>query len=267
MPDANFYKACVPKWWSQRRPCFFPCGNRRDVIDTYWTLLAQHRSQAQSSYLNPDKLFALVDLDLQVDKIGEDYAFADTEAIFQHLYDQGVVNEAHAADHRIWVTGLIHKEAYYFLPALQGWFDDFPIPPMFRDQSLKLEAIYEAMSEALNNDPDLATNIDRACKRLNFCPEVACKTVPDLKTSWQQAYQQAADQAQKDRLIQGLLMVKKAKSYWQEIVPSPDSDWVESDEERFREQLLGHIGRFYAAQDQKSDYHVPCFFRALFQFQ
>ncbi|MGL5939751.1 MAG: hypothetical protein ACRC2S_05100 [Waterburya sp.] len=40
MPDANFYKKCVPKSWIDKpRPQFFNCGDRKDVLDTYFTLL------------------------------------------------------------------------------------------------------------------------------------------------------------------------------------------------------------------------------------
>ena len=39
MPDANFYKHCVPKNWQGYKPQFFNCGDRKDVIDTYFKLL------------------------------------------------------------------------------------------------------------------------------------------------------------------------------------------------------------------------------------
>ena len=68
MPDSNFYKACVPHWWSQHRPQFFNCGDRKDVIDTYFALSELHAKDSTNSYLEPNRLFALVDLDIQIQR-------------------------------------------------------------------------------------------------------------------------------------------------------------------------------------------------------
>ncbi|MDY6994771.1 MAG: hypothetical protein SVR94_19470 [Pseudomonadota bacterium] len=38
LPDANFYKACIPTWWQQQKPEFFVCGDRKVVLDTYFKL-------------------------------------------------------------------------------------------------------------------------------------------------------------------------------------------------------------------------------------
>ncbi len=87
MPDANFYNACVPKNCNQYRPQFFNCGDRKDVINTYFNLLELHYNEINNSYLNPKKLFAIVDLDNQIQNITNkyDYQFSDTEEIFKHL--------------------------------------------------------------------------------------------------------------------------------------------------------------------------------------
>jgi len=69
MPDANFYKACVPTWWRQKRPQFFNCGDRASVINTYLKLLTLHKQDTTNSYLEPDLLFAMIDLDLHLQKI------------------------------------------------------------------------------------------------------------------------------------------------------------------------------------------------------
>ncbi len=68
MPDSNFYNACVPHWWSQYRPQFFNCGDRKDVIDTYFALSELHAKDSTNSYLEPNRLFALVDLDIQIQR-------------------------------------------------------------------------------------------------------------------------------------------------------------------------------------------------------
>jgi hypothetical protein len=96
MPDANFYKACVPQRWNQYRPQFFNCGDRKDVIDSYSTLIKLHEQDSDDSYLDPNKLFAIVDLDLQIQTI-ENYSFTDTEAIFCALYEKFQIKEQNTA--------------------------------------------------------------------------------------------------------------------------------------------------------------------------
>jgi hypothetical protein len=63
LPDANFYTTCIPKDWTQNRPVFFTCGGRGNVLQTYSKLLDLHTSNPSNSYLNPEKLFAIVDCD------------------------------------------------------------------------------------------------------------------------------------------------------------------------------------------------------------
>ncbi len=166
MPDSNFYKACVPRWWSQYRPQFFNCGDRKDVIDSYFNLLDLNNSH-ENSYLEPAKLFAIIDLDLQSQEISN-YPFSDTEEIFCNLYEGMDVNETNAANHRIWVTGLIHKEAYFLLPDLQDMvFNKLPVPMIHNHSPLLLEDIYIAMSDSISDDADLQNNFQRACSRIN----------------------------------------------------------------------------------------------------
>ena len=167
-PDANFYKACV--WWSQHKPVFFNCGDRKDVLDTYRTLADWHsESQPPDSHLDPARLFAIVDLDIQVQKI-EDCEFSDTEAIFHDLYDGMNVNEMNASRHRIWVTGLIHKEAYFLIPEIQAAFDDpLSLCPTYNGAPLRLEEIHLAICDETTQDEDLRDNLRRACDRIRHC--------------------------------------------------------------------------------------------------
>jgi hypothetical protein len=83
--DAYFYRKCVPNTWTTYIPIFFNCKGRSDVIQTYFKLLELHEEDAQQSYLNPNKLFAIVDLDLQSQNI-DNYHFSNTEEIFLNLY-------------------------------------------------------------------------------------------------------------------------------------------------------------------------------------
>jgi len=264
MPDANFYKACIPKWWKQKRPEFFVCGDRKDVIDTFFTLLEQHRKARQDSYLNPDKLFAIIDLDIQSQEMSQNYPFTDTEAIFEHLYDKSTVNKTNANQHRIWVTGLIHKEAYFIEPALQSLFDRFPILLTFNAVPLKLENIYLAMSEKLENDRDLKNHFQQVCHRINYCTNLNCCDIKSLKNSWKKQFQTTVN---KTELVYALLTITKAKDYWHQIISKP-GEWT-TPIERIREQLTLAIGQFYskAGEDEKVAYHISVFFNTLYQYK
>ncbi|MFM6157686.1 MAG: hypothetical protein ACKPE3_32610, partial [Sphaerospermopsis kisseleviana] len=93
-------------------------------LNTYFKILDLHNADSSQSFLNPDLLFAIVDLDVQFAEIQEDYSFKNTEDIFYSLYQQGNINESNTDHHRIWVTGLIHKEAYFLSPGIQEVFDN-----------------------------------------------------------------------------------------------------------------------------------------------
>lgn len=269
MPDANFYKACVPRWWTQTKqymPQFFNCGDRKDVIDTYFTLLTLHEQDSTSLYLDPNRLFAMIDLDLQLQKI-DNYTFKDTEAIFRNLYEKSQVKEQNAAQHRIWITGLIHKEAYFLTPELQSVFDDYPNSPYYKDKenSASLTNIYSDMADAISSDKDLQLNVKRALDRINHCSGLDC-TELDLdkfQDSWKHQFQNTTDATQKQELIVALLTIKKAKKYWHKIKP-PD-DWSSSDQV-FRDQLSLEIGRFYSQQSSDVKSHIPFFFKTLYEF-
>lgn len=261
MPDANFYNACVPRWWSQYRPQFFNCGDRKDVLDTYFNLLKLHNEDTSISYLNPEKLFALVDLDIQIQTIN-DYTFSDTEAIFRHLYKQAKVNEENAIQQRIWVTGLIHKEAYFLLPEIQEIFDDFPTP-IYNGSRIVLQNIYISMADAIVSDFDLQSNLQKVSHRISYCPKLNCTGVDKLRDSWKEQFQNAQDNMRKNELILALLTIKKAKDYWNKI--QPPSDWTRS-VEVYRDQLLLEIGRFYSEQSNDARYHISFFLKTLHKF-
>lgn len=263
MPDANFYKACVPSWWKQFLPQFFNCGDRDDVLNTYFSLLELHKTDSIDSYLEPTKLFAIVDLDLQLKSIS-DYRFYDTESIFSHLYEKAKVNEDNASQHRIWVTGLIHKEAYFLLPKLQEIFDVFPTQPSYKDSNLMLEDLYFNIADETVNDKDLQKNFQRVCNRICYCTELDCTEIVKLKDSWISQFRSSDDIPKKEELVFALLTIRKAKNYWNQIQPS--SEWTRP-VHIFKDQLILQIARFYAEQNDTAKYHIPSFFKNLYQFR
>jgi len=260
-PDANFYKACV--WWDQYKPEFFNCGDRKDVLDTYLTLLNRHCEPVSDSYLNPAKLFAIVDLDIQSQQI-DNYDFSDTEEIYYDLYDGMNVNERNAARHRIWVTGLIHKEAYFLIPELQGIFDKFPNHPIYENKPIRLKDIYLAMSDAITEDIDLRNNLQRVCERIRYCSGLDCTGAGRLKETWKEHFQNVRDDTRRDELISALLTIRKAKDYWNQI-NTIDDEWTGT-AEKFRDQLMLRIAVFYSGIGKSSNnakYHIPFFFKTL----
>ncbi len=267
MPDANFYQACVPQCRSQYRPQFFNCGDRKDVIDTYFTLLELHGEDSNNSYLDPNKLFAIVDLDLQIHKLDKySYSFADTEEIFHNLYEEFKVKDENPALHRIWVTGLIHKEAYFLIPELQLVFDDSSTSAIYNGNYLILEDIYIAMANEISSDLDLQKNVPKVFNRINCCSGLDCSEIGKLQDSWKDQFEKAGDENRKDELVFALLTIKKAKNYWNQVHPS--SDWPCSPENfrKFREQLSLRIGNFYSGHSDDPKYHIPFLLKTLYEF-
>ncbi len=269
MPDATFYKKCVPRWWSQKRPEFVNCGDRKDVLDTYFTLPILHKQDTTNSNLDPDRLFAMIDLDLQLETI-DNYIFPDTEAIFRDLYEKSEVKEQNAAQHRIWITGLIHKEAYFMTPELQPIFDNCCNKPMYKDQGnpAVLANIYLDMADAICSDLDLKINRNnrqRAFERISYCSGLDC-TELDLdkfQDSWKHQFKSTKEVTRKHELIIALLTIKKAKEYWKQI--KPPADWS-GNEKEFREQLSLKIGEFYSQQNSDVKCHIPFFIKTLYEF-
>ncbi|MBD2663823.1 hypothetical protein B6N60_05203 [Richelia sinica FACHB-800] len=263
MPDANFYDACVPTWWTQYRPQFFNCGDRNDVLNTYFKILDLHNADSSQSFLNPDLLFAIVDLDIQFAEIQENYSFKNTEDIFYSLYHQGNINESNTHHHRVWVTGLIHKEAYFLLPGIQEVFDNHYVSyPLYKENTVNLENIYLDMVDDMTNDKDLQNHWSKVFQRISYLSSLDGVEIDKFQYSWNQEYCNNLSLDNKHKLINTLLMLVKSKEYWRQILP--DENWPHS-EHKFREQLSLEIGKFYSKQDGNVANHIPFFFKTLYK--
>ena len=270
LPDSNFYKACIPSDWRNSRPEFFNCGDCNNVVNTYFTLLEMIEEDIDNQYFHPKKIFAIVDLDIQIRPI-PNYRFSSTQEIFCNLYDKIKINETNAKaeeSYEIFVTGLIHKEAYFLVPALQSIFDGYSIQPFYKDSKLLLEDIYLAMSRDLCSDADLKANFAIACSRINHCSGLDFSGIDKLKDSWINEFQNAIDDNRKHELIFSLLTIRKAKKeYWHQVQPS--QEWSRN-ASVYRDQLSLEIARdFYAKQtddEAAAKYHIPYFFKMLRKF-
>ncbi|MDD5272415.1 MAG: hypothetical protein PHU14_06805 [Methylovulum sp.] len=254
-PDANFYKACIPIWWTEKRPTFVPCGDRKDVIDTYFSLVDAANNSDIPSGIDKNKFFAIIDLDLQPHAFSN-YVVTDTEALYSLYYQNGKFQPIGINQHSIFITGLIYKEAYFLVPDLQPLFDHH-FTVFYNDQPLNLDGLYQIMAQALSDDNNLCTHFPRACGRLNHLATLDFTNVATLQESWLQTFL-SANEPEKSQLIYALLTIHQVKDYWKAFTPK---DTIP--EARFKEQLTLAIGGFYSRQPLDSEHHLPCFFKTL----
>jgi hypothetical protein len=275
LPDANFYKACLPNHWRNKTPMFFNSGSRSEVITTYQTITEIHGQNLSISRLSPDKVFALLDIDLQSQPL-ENYEFASIDEAFQDLFTQHQINVDRLPQHKIWFTGFIHKEAYFLAPELQEFFDrlaDLTHHPncAYQNQALTLHQIYQEMIKDIQHDQDLETHWSRAATRISHCNTLNLETPTKLQQSWQAEWPKvASDQKQANRLISALLAIRKVKPYWEQVHPANElmADGYEEKWRSFRDDISLEIGRkVYARQEGKPHQHLACFFNYLYQLE
>lgn len=244
MPDANFYKACVPR--SLRLPAFYNCGGRSDVLSVYRAVLERHHKDPANSYLAPEKLHALVDLDIQAAPLPEGYPWPTTEQVHAALYDDGVVKAMPDDRHRIWVTAFVHKEAFFILPSMSPCLSEGMLP-FWNGMPLDLRAIHTALAKGLAHDGDVCRHFDtvkRRVARFSAGLRLACTDAACLGESWIDDATSANDDGY-ESLVKALLAVAKAKGRWNEVVPDPSYGSTML-AENFRDQLALKIGRFVA---------------------
>ncbi len=277
LPDANFYKACLTQQWRNRLPIFVNSGSRSQVIQTYQSITEIHSQNPGISYLTPDKVFALLDIDLQSEDLSG-YLFASIDEAFQDLFTHGRVNIDRIKDHKIWFTGFIHKEAYFLAPELQEFFNDLKSVShdencAYQNNPLDLNDIYQHIAQDISKDKDLANtrNWPRAKDRIRHCNGLELDSPERLQQSWQTQWSKAIqDPDRLHQLIYALLSIRKAKPYWEQIHPGdePSTENCEEDWRSFREGIALKIGRqFYSRQEGKPHQHLACFFNYLYQLE
>jgi len=248
-PDSNFYKACVPTdWHGSCLPHFFNCGGRAEVLRSFDALLEAHHERPEASYLSPDKLYALVDLDLQLGKLPNDYPWPTTEEVHAALYEDGAVCAEPDARHRIWVTALVHKEAFFVLSGAAASWAHGGVAPFFAGAPLELRALHAEVARRLESDPDFAQNLARAQGRLarfSAGARLDCSSSQALARSWQTQATNASDEDY-EALLRALLAVAKVKPLWSKVVPDPRVGGMLLPDETFREQLALNIARSIA---------------------
>jgi len=250
--DSLFYKNALPKEIRKSSPPrFFNCGSRGQVLKVYFKLKELHEAAPAESYLNPDKLFAIIDLDIQNEKINN-YSFNNTEEIFKDLYNETEINKANIDKHKIFVTGLIHKEGYFLLPQLKNEvLAEYKNPLFFNSEKFDLDKIYLKIIDEIDKDEDLKIHFDFVKHRINFT-DLNKENINELKNSFKRI------KKFDDKIIFALFLLRKVKPYWKEI-KTKDS----MPEERLREQLLLKIANFYSEQNDP-DFHLTAIFNSIY---
>ncbi|WP_148288348.1 hypothetical protein [Prochlorothrix hollandica] len=272
--DSDFYKKCCPRWWQTsgtiKLPEFINAGSRSQVLRAFFELLELHNQSPNDSYLNPDRLFALVDLDIQNQSLpvhpeGFSYnTFENIEEIFKSLYSQGRFQGLANYMSHILVTGLIHKEAYFLLPQLQDLLTLYDV--QYSNAAIDLYKLYPEIAEGLEDDKDLKKNLIHISHRLNDCCNLDCSNLSQLKQSWLRAYHD--DPQDHQSLVTLLFMIKKIKPYWEKVHSA-----LGYDPSKFQDQICDMIAQFYRNRYRNKDEvqgevpadHIPCLFRTIYR--
>jgi hypothetical protein len=260
--DASFYQRSVPTWWRDTQKddiIFHVCGNQSNVITAYFYIIKKYQEK-NDKRLDVNKVYAFVDIDFEKDKLSDinkkhpeiSIGFSSLEYIYHDLYVNGNVNHDVSKKHKIWVTGLIHKEAYFFIPPLKT------ILP----SEISLEEKYFDILNEIENIKDFS--IDKAKRRIAYHElSEKFKSVQEFKQLWQENFNNPEiTEIEKEQLIYALLTVAKPKATWIKIIPHATAKNKEI--ETYRNQLSHKIAlEFYSKQPRESPHHIPSFFNAL----
>lgn len=264
--DAAFWKETIPSWWREKKPEFIPCGDRHRVLKIREKLLDLHYDDVDNSYLNPDKLFVLIDLDLQPAIIDRESNY-NTEQLYDDLYQQDVINPEIIDQYKTIVTGFKHKEAYFFEPDLQEVFNNSEYDLSYQNKPLILAKVYQDMLLSIKTDTDIKSNLKNASDRLKHLLSPLPSNCQEL---WQQLdklfNQSSLSIADKRQLITAILTIVKSKDFWLEKIIIKPTDNLPSEyllnlEER-RDNLMHNIAKFYARScqqnppQQQHQYHI-----------
>lgn len=263
--DAAFWKETVPSWWRERKPVFIPCGGRSQVLNIREILLDLHYEDESNSYLCPEKLFVLIDLDLQRAIIDPDLDY-DTEKLYYDLYQDGLINPQIIDKYKTIVTGLIHKESYFLEPDLQGLFDDSQYKISYKDRQLSLNNIYRDMLLKIESDRDLETFLTTATSRIKNILLNTPNNCTKLKEELDKQFNDPDTSPENKRqVIKAILTIIKSKPFWEEEITIeskedlPEEYLLSPDE--CRDNLMLNIAKFYADKCEQSpeanyEYHI-----------
>ncbi|MEV9642996.1 hypothetical protein [Aliarcobacter butzleri] len=249
LPDSSFYKKCLnTNIQKYKLPSFFNCAGRTDVIKVYHKLLElvdEEESQGRSTYLDKEKLFVIIDLDLQNSKVDETLY---TEDIYLSLYDETKIIQTEIISHKVFVTGLIHKEAYFLLPIFQDVIENYKIQLKYGNSQICLPTIYQEILNDSYADRDLNSNLSRVLDRFS---QHKLNTIDDLVS--------LANQKLNQNELEYLFTFRKVKPYWERITSEESSD-----DEKLREQIVAEIASKISTLND-NNFHLTAIFNKIIQ--
>ena len=272
--DAAFWKETIPSWWREKKPVFIPCGGRSQVLRIREMLLNLHDKDESNSYLSPDKLFALIDLDLQPVIIDHEFNYS-TEKLYYELYQASSINPEAIDKYRIIVTGLIHKEAYFLEPDLQALFDSSQYKISYKNKQISLTDVYQDMLLEIEVNEDLKNNFSIAIARVeNILQNTPSDTIELAKELSELFYDSIQNIESQRQIIEAILTIVKSKSFWGEIIiegqESLPEEYLLSPEES-RDNIMLNIAKFYADKCEYSSevnqkYHICQWIKYFYNF-
>ncbi|MGK7886160.1 MAG: ornithine acetyltransferase [Crocosphaera sp.] len=266
IPDANFWKQTIPIEWGKNRPEFISCGSWSDILRIYPKLIELHHNNPSDSYLSPDKLFILIDLDIQSKNISNVCPYYQTtEELYHAIYENNPIDTNIIDKSKIIITGWIHKEAYFLEPDLQDYLKNelSSTKITYKNNPLSLETIYQDMIQDINNNPDInhRDNINNVLQRIEKFLSISIPDQDSLINECQKLkYDSTITPQEKRKLIEVILKIVKAKPYWEKKIQ------IEADglsENKAKDNVISAIARFYANSCNLSDqsnstvYHIP----------
>lgn len=263
--DASFYYNTIPKWWKketqgQTEPVFYICGNRDNVLYAHHIIKEKHKKSPKESYLTPEKLFALVDIDFEKKKLLNG-AYENLEEVYNGLYSNGTIdtskeNTIKVIENKILTTGFLHKESYFFIPKLSSFFET---------DEIDLQEKYLKILNGISDTGDFS--IHKAKNRISHhhlsekLQDGSDKSTKEFMDAWEKDFKdEAKEDEERNKLIHVLLTIAKSKDTWENIKhpTNPERSKI------YRDQLSLEFARsFYAKEPIESLHHIPSLFRAL----
>ncbi|MGK7933854.1 MAG: ornithine acetyltransferase [Microcystaceae cyanobacterium] len=189
--DANFWRNTIPRWWRNQLPVFIPCGGRSDVLRIRQRLIELHYEDPENSYLSPDKLYALIDLDVQSANLDHcSTLYQTTEDLYHAIYQSDKIDTNSIQESHIIITGWIHKEAYFLEPDLEDYLQqpDSNFNLYYQDQPLEFDKLYQDMIDQIINDKDIENNLPTIIERVKENFTISCENQTTLQTELKNAY-------------------------------------------------------------------------------
>ena len=249
LPDSSFYKKCLsPNIQKYKLPVFVNCAGRADVIKVYHKLVElvnEATEKGEGTYLNLSKLFLIIDLDLQNSKVTSNIY---TEDIYSSLYNDTKIIKKNIPSHKVFVTGLIHKEAYFLLPQFEDIIKNYKVQLLYKKQPINLNTMYKEILKETKSDRDLSKNLNRV---LNRFKKYNLSTIEELITF--------ATNKLKAKELEYLFTFRKVKPYWERITSNETID-----NEKLREQISLEIASTISFNNNQ-DFHLTAIFNEIIQ--